>query len=87
MSNVRPLLWRPFLLTTEVFRFGVDAYRYLGNREREHLIEWCVDNVGCEANFRIDDMGSWLLIDPNEAFCFKKEADMVMFVLAHTKSE
>lgn len=67
-----------------MFQNCVETPGWLTEYEIKYLRDWCEVNVGPEGFSESNTEDDWFLWKPTHAFCFKRETDMVMFVLAHT---
>lgn len=79
-----PLRWLATLALGNIYLHCVRADRWLTHQELRHLVAWCCENVGPSGGVGCPADCLWMHTDVLERFSFRHEADMVMFVLAHT---
>jgi hypothetical protein len=79
----RPIrVWRPYASTEksgEIFRHRVHPSPMLQDHERKEMEEYCRATFG--PGGRMPGLGNQWFIR-NDDFCFRKEEDMTMFVMA-----
>lgn len=78
------LVWKPVVGSYQGLGNGVEVSRWLNKSEPSHLIDWCVEHFGPSHPFQVTTDISWVFLRSMEVFFFRREADMVMFVLANT---
>ena len=79
----RPISWEAAPDDMTFFPHGITPTRYLFAAEKRHLAEWCEEHVGRQAVIGSRYRAAWMRYTNEDSYHFKKEADMVMFVLTN----
>ena len=90
LDDPDPLTWNSTDCESDLYSHGVKASRPIDQSRRNQLMAWCDENIGQQGwgqmaiwyQHQLDHM--WMCSIYRNAFFFKTEADMVMFMLAHT---
>lgn len=84
-DGLTPLVWRSKPDLCNIYPHGVTGNRWLTHSELRHLVAWCCENIGPMGVLGEHTGCAWRFSAiPPECFLFRREADMVLFVLAHT---
>ena len=80
----QPIIWYDNHNSCRTLQHGVTPGRWLSVQECARITGWCEEYIGFHERDCPNADLKWAYQSFNESFFFKTEADMVMFMLAHT---